>query len=66
MQNRINLKMAMAKNNPNRIINPTLKYHTPCLITIGQSGNSTMAKIPATTPAAIALAFHCGPSYSHT
>lgn len=65
-QNRTRRTRAMAKNSPSRPISPTLRYQTPRLSINGQSGNITTAIIIASTPAAIAFCFHCGPSYSQT
>ena len=51
-QNNINLKIAMAKNNPINPSKPILKYHTPILKVTGQSGNITAASIAAKAPPA--------------
>ena len=49
---RINLKIAMAKNNPIRPSIPILRYQTPSLSFIGQRGNMTIAKAMRSAPAA--------------
>ena len=63
---RISRTIAMAKNSPIRPKQPILRYHTPCLITNGQSGNKTIAMTPKSAPTAYTFCFHCEPSYSQT
>ncbi len=65
-QNRMSLKMAMAKNSPISPSPPMLRYHTPIRSFTGQSGNITTSRIAASAPPAYSFCFHCGPSYSQT
>ena len=63
---RINRKIDMAKNNPSNPSAPTDRYHTPCLMNSGQSGNSTAAKTAMRAKPAHSFVFHCEPSYNQT
>jgi len=51
-QNKINLKIAITKNNPIRPSRPMLRYQTPILNVTGHSGNITAARMAVSAPPA--------------
>ena len=59
---RINRKITITKNNPIKPSIPILKYQTPSLIFIGQSGNITIANTIASAAAAYNFCLIWAPS----